>query len=49
LFAGFMATVAIADDQPVLMMWDEFPLTLYNISNRADEPLVIERLSSDAA
>jgi len=41
---AFEDLVAIADDQLVLMMWDEFPLMLYNISKREGERVAIELL-----
>lgn len=44
LATAFEDLVSIAGDQRVLMIWDEFPLMLYNISNRQGETVAIQLL-----
>jgi hypothetical protein len=44
LATAFDDLVAIADDQRVLMIWDEFPLMLYNVAKREGERVAIELL-----
>lgn len=44
LVTAFDDLVEVSGDQTVLMVWDEFPLMLYNLCEREDEKVAIELL-----